>query len=101
MQLPKAVRAVIEQEEEIAGFLQQSHISERNLRRLRTLAAADHPRIAEWAALVIEVAQVKPYKKRRLEVLARDRRDLLGALVRVGLIDEYQASSVDEEWLED
>jgi hypothetical protein len=38
------------------------------------------------AAIAIEVAKVKPYKRRRLKVLARQRRDLLDALERTGLI---------------
>ncbi|TVS18722.1 MAG: hypothetical protein EA417_02445 [Gammaproteobacteria bacterium] len=87
MQLPKATRDVIKQEEEIGGFLEQSRISEKNLERLRVLAASDQRRIAERAALVIEVAQVRPFKKRRLAVLARERRDLLDALERAGLLD--------------
>jgi hypothetical protein len=87
--MPKEERSAIEQEAEIYGFLKQSHISEKNVSRLRKLAACNDPRIAELAALVIEVAKVKPYKKRRLKVLARERRDLLSALERTGLIDAH------------
>jgi ribosome-binding protein aMBF1 (putative translation factor) len=84
--LPKEHREAVEQEQEVFGYLKQSHISDKNLRRLRTLASSDQPRIAELAAIVIEVAEVKPYKKRRLKVLARERPDLLAALNRTGLI---------------
>jgi ribosome-binding protein aMBF1 (putative translation factor) len=84
--LPKEHREAVEQEQEVFGYLKQSHISDKNLRRLRTLASSDQPRIAELAAIVIEVAEVKPYKKRRLKVLARERPDLLDALNRTGLI---------------
>jgi len=42
--------------------------------------------IADLASLVLDVAEVKPYKKRRLKVLTRERRDLLEALERTGLI---------------
>jgi hypothetical protein len=38
------------------------------------------------AAIVIEVAKVKPYKRGRLKVLAQQRSDLLAALQRTGLI---------------
>jgi hypothetical protein len=38
------------------------------------------------ATIVIEVVKVKPYKRRRLQVLARQRRDLLNALEKTGLI---------------
>jgi succinylglutamate desuccinylase len=84
--MPKPNRDAIEQEEEIFNYLKQSHISATNTARLRTLAASDAPRLAELAAIVIEVAEVKPFKKRRLQVLARERRDLLDALERTGLI---------------
>jgi len=84
--MPKPNRDAIEQEEEIFNYLKQSHISATNTARLRTLAASEAPRLAELAAVVIEVAEVKPFKKRRLQVLARERRDLLDALERTGLI---------------
>jgi len=84
--MPKSNRDAIEQEEEIFKYLKQSHISAKNTARLRQLAASPDPRIAELAATVIEVAEVKPFKKRRLQVLARERRDLLDALERTGLI---------------
>ena len=84
--MPKEDREAIEQEEEIFGFLKQSHISAKNIRRLRTLAASNNPWIAELASIVIEVAKVKPHKRRRLKVLARERRDLLAELERTGLI---------------
>ena len=84
--MPESKRDAIEQEEEIFNFVKQSHISAKNTVRLRTLAASDHPRIAELATIVIEVAEVKPFKKGRLQVLARERRDLLDALERTGLI---------------
>ena len=87
--MPKANRDAIEQEEEIFNYLQQSHISAKNTARLRNLAASSNERIAALAAIVIEVAQVKPFKKRRLQVLTRERRDLLDALERTGLIDAH------------
>ena len=84
--LPKENRDAIEQKEEIFNYLKQSHISTKNTARLRRLAASSDPEVAELAAIVIEVAKVKPYKRRRLKVLARQRRDLLDVLERTGLI---------------
>lgn len=85
--MPENERAAIEQEEEIFGYLNQSHISHKNVARLDLLASSDNSRIAELASLVLEVAKVKPYKRRRLKVLAEKRMDLLEALERTGLID--------------
>ena len=84
--MPKEDREAIEQKDEIFGFLRQSHISEKNVSRLKTLSQSQNPRIAELASIVLEVASVKPYKKRRLKILARERRDLLAKLDETGLI---------------
>ena len=84
--MPKEKREAIEQEEEIFNYLKQSHISKKNVSRLNTLALSENPKIAEYASIVLEVAKVKPYKKRRLKVLARERRDLLQKLKETGLI---------------
>jgi hypothetical protein len=88
-QIPTPNQDAIEQEEEIFNHLRQSRISAKNVARLRELAVSQDPRIAELAAIVIEVAQIKPFKRRRLQVLARERRDLLEALERTGLIDAH------------
>ncbi|MBK8870762.1 MAG: hypothetical protein IPN19_06865 [Elusimicrobia bacterium] len=76
----------MEREEEIFGYMCQSHISDKNVARLTVLAGSGNPRIAELAGVVLEVARVRPYKRRRLKVLARERRDLLEKLDRTGLI---------------
>jgi hypothetical protein len=83
---PKTVIDGIDQKEEIFGYLKQSHISQKNVNRLMLLADSDNQEIAEFAGIVLEVAKVKPYKKRRLKVLARERRDLLEKLEATGLI---------------
>jgi len=83
---PKAEINEIDIEEEIFGYLKQSHISNKNMKRLKLLVKSESDKIAKLADIVIEVAKVKPYKKRRLEVLARERRDLLEKLEETGLI---------------
>lgn len=86
MRLPKEVRQAIEQKDEIFGYMNQSHISEKNVARLETLAASKDPEIARLAAIVLEVAEITPYKRRRLKRLARERRSLLEKLEETGLI---------------
>lgn len=85
---PKEERDVIEQKEEIFNYLNQSHISKKNVSRLKVLASSSNSnaKIAEFASIALEVARVKPYKKRRLKVLAKERRDLLQQLEETGLI---------------
>ena len=84
--MPKEKREAIEREDEIFGYLQQSHISAKNIARLRKLVLSDNERISEMAGIVLEVAEEKPHKKRRLKVLAQKRRDLLKKLEETGLI---------------
>jgi ribosome-binding protein aMBF1 (putative translation factor) len=84
--LPKEKQEEIEYEDEIINYLRQSHISDKNVSRLRKLAVSPNGRIAELAGIVLEVAEIKPYKKRRLKELAMKRRDLLHKLEETGLI---------------
>lgn len=83
---PKEERDTIEQEDEILGYLKQSHISQKNISRLTKLAKSKNQRIAEFAEIVLEVGQIAPYKKRRLKILGQKRRDLLHKLNETGLI---------------
>ena len=85
-QRPKAERQAIEQKDAIFGFLKQTHISKKNVACLKEWSASDNEEVAEFARIVLEVAEVKPYKKRRLKVLAQQRPDLLRKLDETGLI---------------
>ncbi|MHC4508453.1 MAG: hypothetical protein ACYTAO_05770 [Planctomycetota bacterium] len=84
--LPKEEREEIEHKDEIFNYLRQSHISEKNVARLRKLAVSPNERVAELARIVLEVAEIKPYKKRRLKELARKNRNLLHKLDETGLV---------------
>lgn len=64
-------------EHEIHGFLEQSRISEKNVARLRTLVKSENERIAKLAFVVLDVALVAPYRRRRIRTLAGKRRDVL------------------------
>ena len=88
--MPKEEREAIEQADEIYGFLDQSHISDLNVKRLEALAQSPNPETAELAGIVLEAARVKPYKKRRLQVLAQKRPELLARLHETGLIEAHQ-----------
>ncbi len=83
---PKSEIAEIDLSSEIFGFLRQSNISKRNIKRLNDLTKFEKVNIAEIAEIVLEVAKVKPHKRRRLKFLAKERRDLLEKLEATGLI---------------
>jgi sugar phosphate isomerase/epimerase len=84
--MPREKRDALLREREILGFLEQSHISPRNLARLRALRRSEDLRIADLACLVLEVGAVAPYRRRRIRILARERRDVLKRMEEVGLI---------------
>jgi hypothetical protein len=90
-QLPKEEREEIEHKDEIFNYLRQSHISDKNVSRLRKLAVSPNERVAELATIVLEVAEIKPYKKRRLKELVRKNRDLLQKLDETGLILTHES----------
>jgi hypothetical protein len=84
--MPREKRDALKHEREIHGFVKQSHISQKNIARLRTLASSSNTRIANLAALVLEVAMLTPYRRRRMRTLARQRCDMLTRMEQAGLI---------------
>jgi hypothetical protein len=83
---PKSERQAIEDKNHIFGFLEQSHVSEKNVARLEHMAKSDNKQVASLAAIVLDVARVKPYKTRRLKFLAHKHPELLSRLRDTGLI---------------
>ena len=84
--MPKSERQVIENMDDIFRFMRQSHISEKNVARLEQMVKSESPRVASLAAIVLKVAQVKPYRTRRLKFLAQRHSELLQELEDAGLI---------------
>ena len=97
-------------EHEILDFLEQSHVSDKNLARLRALKASPDSRISSLAAVVLDVAVATPYRRRRFRILARQRRDLQTRMEESGLIlpaapqiesDPFiDAAAAWDEWVE-
>ena len=83
---PKNEIDEIEISTEIMGYLGQSNISKKNIKRLNELIKIENDDISKMAEIVLEVATVKPHKKRRLKFLAKERPDLLKKLEETGLI---------------
>jgi hypothetical protein len=94
--LPKSQRRTTEDRDDSFGFMQQSHISKKNLARLEHLAKSEEPRLAHLAAIVLEVARVTPYKRRRLKILARHHRELLRKLDETGFVFAHTSHRVPD-----
>jgi hypothetical protein len=82
----QAERRAIEDKDDIFGFMHQSHISEKNVARLEQMVKSENPQVASLAAIVVEVAKVTAYKKRRLKILAHKHPELLRKLEETGLV---------------
>ncbi len=83
---PKAEISATVQKDEILGLLEQSNISQKNIERLAILSRSSNSEVATIASLVIEVAEVKPHKKRRSGFLAKEHKELFFRLDEAGLI---------------
>jgi hypothetical protein len=58
---------------------------------------SDEARVASLAAIVLEVARVTPYRRRRLKILGRNHRDLLRKLGETGLVFAHTWDCVPPE----
>ncbi len=83
---PKTERDEIDHIEEIFNYIHQSNISKKNIKRLEKLVCSQNQEIAELANIVLEVALIKPHKKKRIKFLAKTNRELLSKLEETGLI---------------
>ena len=87
--LPRTQRRAIEERDEVCRFVEQSHISKKNVARLEKLVTSENAEVACLAAIVLEVARVMPYKRRRLKTIAQQHPDLLRKLEETGLVYVY------------
>ena len=83
---PKEEIEKIDHLEEIFNFMDQSNISKKNKIRLKELVNSENNKISELAKLVLEVAIIKPTKKGRIKILAKENRQLLFKLEEEGLV---------------
>jgi hypothetical protein len=74
--LPGNERERIELLDELHGFLHQSFISAKNVARLETLVGHGDHQVAEFAALILQIARMFPGKRNRWLKLARQHRPL-------------------------
>jgi len=69
--MPREEREALEQWDEVSGFLNQSRISPKNRQRLAALTKSPSAEVAKQAELILEIARVTPYRKRRLKILQK------------------------------
>ena len=81
--MPREKRDRIERLDELWDFLDQSNISAKNIARLKTLVTHPDVEVQKLATLVLDVALVHPFKRRRWRPLAARHRDLFDQAVAV------------------
>ncbi len=97
--LPREELSRIECLNELVRFLDQSNISANNISRLETLKQYPNEKVRELAGLILEVALVKPHKRRRSNFLAQHHPDIWQRL-RLALGDDcvYELSDRSIVW---
>jgi hypothetical protein len=99
-QLPREQREAIEAKSEIHDFLfRQSHVSAKNIQRLRLHCSSTNPNIKLLAEAVLAAASVAPYKRKRFAILRLDAPQVIEQLAAVGLIDNNREYSEVDEFL--
>ena len=74
--MPREKRDCLESVDELLGFLDQRNISAKNIGRLKSLVAHPNSEVQRLATLVLDIALVHPFKRRRWRHLAARHRDL-------------------------
>jgi hypothetical protein len=93
--MPRERRERLERLDEIYGFLQQSNISNGNLKRLEIFRNHVDPEVATLAALILDVARVLPGKRSRWLKLAQRHRPLFERALDVLGMEYFQDLLVD------
>ncbi len=105
--IPKKERRRILAIEEMHGFLSQSNISAKNIKRLNELGSIEDTDFQTLRTLTLEIAIVLPKRRRRWSLLRQNRSDLYLRIVDSGLfdylLDEYchDPTFYDDELTED
>lgn len=99
--IPEATRRGVDAIDEALGLLEQGNISAKNITRLEEFTKLTHPRAAELAVLIIDIARVKSHKRKRWKFLRLNHPELLERAFEAELIERWELGwDEDEECLE-
>jgi len=81
------------------GMLEQSRISEKNVSHLRSPASSPAADVAEWAAVLLDIARLHPGRRHRMRRLKRYP-ELWARMYRLGIVEDFHEELADEpgEW---
>jgi hypothetical protein len=101
--LPREVRFRIETLDEIWGFLDQSNISAKNIRRLELLVQQDDPEVRKTAAVVLAIGKAHPGRRKRYRKIRSGHPELWQKMLEIGMVEEWDSGELDdsaEDWSE-
>jgi len=85
---PRQERECIRALKDINSYLDQKNISDNNIARLKYLCEFPDPDIRQRAEVVLELARVKPHKRKRRAYIRKHHPDLYAKLVHLSIYDE-------------
>ncbi|MCP4698547.1 MAG: hypothetical protein GY862_17110 [Gammaproteobacteria bacterium] len=87
--LPAEKRNRRQQMDEIYRYWwMQRNISKKNIERIKVLQKSNIKDVSELAGVALEVAELYPFRRKRMTRIARERKDLIPKLEKAGLILE-------------
>jgi len=97
--MSKAERRKILLTDEVYGFLEQSNISKKNVARLKVIEECGIEEVVQLAAVVREIALVKPHPRKRWGFIRRQHPEIYQRAADIGLIEDLRESleEFDEE----
>ena len=87
--------------DEIRGFLEQSNISAKNLKRLALLAQSDDDEVREMASLVFDIGKAHPGRRKRYRTIKTKKPELWQRMLRKGLVEDWDDISIADEDADD
>ena len=92
---PKSEQQRILATDEVLGFLMnQNNISAKNILRLERLASIEDADFQTLRVLALEIARVKPHKRRRWKFLHADHPDLYCRAINAGLLGDFDDDQI-------
>lgn len=95
--LPANMRLVKQATRDLWGYLRQRNISPGNMRRLQTILST--PALQELfplARVILQIAEVKPHRRKRLSFIMWNHPDLWKEMIAVGIVESYAEAAPED-----
>jgi hypothetical protein len=87
---------IIDEEFVYSVMFRQKNISEGNIHRLGLIATKYEGRLSALSKAIIEIGKIHPRRKNRIAFLYSKHRSLFDKLIKLGLIDNFLSSKIQE-----